>query len=90
VPQLALKFACLHLHVSNRLLYRRHAVAEFGTAFAHVLAKATEVLQNKIGGFVCHVLSGDPSQAVRQAHTASAPEMISISSLVICAWRWRL
>ena len=24
------------------------------------------------------------------AQTASAPEMISISSLVICAWRWRL
>jgi hypothetical protein len=31
-----------------------------------------------------------PFRAVLPPQSASAPEMISISSLVICAWRWRL
>ena len=43
---------------------------------------APEMLKHEIGGFVGHGTSA--------YHSASAPEMISISSFVIMAWRERL
>jgi hypothetical protein len=58
----------------------------------------TELLQDEIGGFFVHAFNLGEFDCQSQfrchqrdtTHTASAPEMISISSLVIMAWRVRL
>jgi hypothetical protein len=51
----------------------------------------SQMLQHNIVRFIGHKhnLVRLPKESTRH-HTASAPEMISISSLVIIAWRVRL
>jgi len=51
-----------------------------------------KVLNNNIARLVSHKCQSNPTrlQMLCANHTASAPEMISISSLVIIAWRVRL
>jgi hypothetical protein len=56
----------------------------------HSAPQNMELLHDEIGGFIDHdlklVLFACP---IHPHHSASAPEMISISSLVIIAWRVR-
>ena len=50
-----------------------------------------QLLHDQIGSFVGHALNlVRLTYQIHAYHSASAPEMISISSLVIIAWRVRL
>ena len=91
----------LRLHVSHlchdvpeRSFKSRDAGLEIRDIGEHLLLPAPQELElfhDQVCGFVGHDLNLVPfSRKIHAHHSASAPEMISISSLVIIAWRVRL
>jgi hypothetical protein len=80
----------LNLYIRDVGFDRRHAKLQVSDVERHLVNSTTnmpEMFQNQILDFVCH--HARPI-AASSYHSASAPEIISISSLVIIAWRVRL
>jgi hypothetical protein len=80
--------------VSKRSFKSGDARLEICNIGAHLLLPTpneVELLHDQTGGFVGHTFNlVRLTRQIHAYHNASAPEMISISSLVIIAWRVRL
>src|ERR1700730_432774 len=92
---LSLKVADLGHHMSHRRFKRCYARFELRHIRLDLIDRASnmpKMLKNKVARIVSHRISliqfAGNSQLSR--HSASAPEMISINSFVIIAWRVRL